>query len=300
MLALLPVFLALIALEAAFGYFTGRARFDARDTGSSLAMVAGNVVTGLALASFVGAAYYLASRVAIFHIPFTWWGLALCFFAEDLAYYWFHRTAHAQRWFWASHVVHHSSQFYNLATALRQTWTGNLSLSFAFWLPLMIVGFPPAMVVMFSGYSLIYQFWIHTETVGRLGPLEWVLNTPSHHRVHHAVNPRYLDTNFGGVLVIWDRLFGTFAQEVPSDRPRYGIVHQLDTFNPLRIAFHEWLAILSDLRGARTWRERWLYLFGPPGWSADGSRTTSRSIREAWLNEQAPTSDDRLALEAAS
>ena len=127
MLALLPVFLALIALEAAFGYFTGRARFGARDTASSLAMVAGNVVAGLALAGFVGAAYYLASRIAIFHIPLTWWGLALCFFAEDLAYYWFHRTAHAQRWFWASHVVHHSSQLYNLSTALRQTWTGNLS-----------------------------------------------------------------------------------------------------------------------------------------------------------------------------
>jgi sterol desaturase/sphingolipid hydroxylase (fatty acid hydroxylase superfamily) len=300
MLALLPVFLALIALEAAFGFFNGRARFGARDTASSLAMVAGNVVTGLALAGVVGAAYYFASRVAIFHIPFTWWGLALCFLAEDLAYYWFHWTAHTQRWFWASHVVHHSSQFYNLSTALRQTWTGNLSLSFAFWLPLMVVGFPPAMVVMFSGYSLVYQFWIHTETVGRLGPLEWVLNTPSHHRVHHAVNPRYLDMNFGGVLVIWDRLFGTFAQEVASDPPRYGIVHQLDTFNPLKIAFHEWLAILSDLRNARTWRERWLYLFGPPGWSADGSRTTSRSIRETWKSEQAPASDNQLALEAAS
>ena len=300
MLILVPVFLALIALEAAFGYFSGRARFGARDTASSLAMTAGNIAAGLALTGFVGGAYYLASRVAIFHIQFTWWGLALCFLAEDLAYYWFHRTAHNQRWFWASHVVHHSSQFYNLSTALRQNWTGNLSLSFAFWLPLMVVGFPPAMVVMFSGYSLIYQFFIHTETVGRLGPLEWVLNTPSHHRVHHAVNPRYLDRNFGGVLIVWDRMFGSFAAEIAADPPRYGIVHQLETFNPLKVAFHEWLAILADLRTAGTWRERWFYLFGPPGWSADGSRSTSRSIREAWLNEQAPTQDNRLALELAS
>jgi sterol desaturase/sphingolipid hydroxylase (fatty acid hydroxylase superfamily) len=300
MLAVVPVFLALIAIEAAFGYVTGRARFGARDTASSLAMTVGNILTGLALTGFVGGAYYLASRAAIFHIPFTWWGLALCFLAEDLAYYGFHRTAHGQRWFWASHVVHHSSQFYNLSTALRQTWTGNLSLSFAFWLPLMIIGFPPAMVAMFSGYSLIYQFFIHTEAVGALGPLEWVLNTPSHHRVHHAINPRYLDRNFGGVLIVWDRLFGSFAQEITADPPRYGIVHQLETFNPLKIAFLEWLAILADLRTAGTWRERWLYLFRPPGWSADGSRATSRSIREAWLNEQAPISDNRLALEAAS
>jgi sterol desaturase/sphingolipid hydroxylase (fatty acid hydroxylase superfamily) len=300
MALLFPVFLTMIALEAIYGHFTGRARFGGKDTVACLAMTVGNIATGLLLASFVTAAYYLASRIALFHIPFTWWGLVLCFFAEDLAYYWFHRTAHNQRWFWASHVVHHSSQFYNLSTALRQTWTGNLSLSFAFWLPLMIVGFPPAMVVMFSGYSLIYQFFIHTEAVGRLGPLEWVLNTPSHHRVHHAVNPRYLDRNFGGVLIVWDRLFGSFAQETAADPPRYGIVHQLDTFNPLSIAFQEWLAILSDLRTARTWRERSLYLFGPPGWSADGSRATSQSIREAWLNEQPPTSDNRLALETAS
>ncbi len=277
----LPYFGLLLALELAAAAFWGKARFAWRDSAASLSMGVGNVLAGLALAGFVAAAYVAASRIAPWHIPFTWWGLALCFLAEDLAYYWFHRTAHLRRWFWASHVVHHSSEHYNLTTALRQTWTGNLSLSFAFWLPLMAVGFPPAMVAMFSAYSLAYQFWIHTETIGRLGPLEWVLNTPSHHRVHHAVNPRYLDANFGGVLIVWDRLFGSFVAETAADKPRYGIVHPLGSHNPLIIAFHEWIAIGRDVAAARSWRDRALYVFGPPGWSPDGSRLTSKAIKSA-------------------
>ncbi len=286
MTAYWPYFLGLLAIELAVATFTRPARFAWRDSAASLATTLGNVLTGLALAGFVAASYGAAARLAIFHVPFAWWGLVLCFFAEDLAYYWFHRTAHLRRWFWASHVVHHSSEYYNLTTALRQTWTGNVSLSFVFWLPLMVVGFPPAMVMMFSAWSLLYQYWIHTELIGRLGPLEWVLNTPSHHRVHHAVNPRYLDANYAGVLIIWDRLFGTFVAEDPADKPRYGIVRPLGSFNPFTIAFHEWIAIGRDIFAARNWRERWLYLFGPPGWSPDGSRQTSRSIREAWMVEQ--------------
>jgi sterol desaturase/sphingolipid hydroxylase (fatty acid hydroxylase superfamily) len=179
-------------------------------------------------------------------------------------------------------VVHHSSRFYNLATALRQTWTGKLTLGAIFWLPLVLLGFPPEMVFLFTGISLIYQFWIHTEAIDRLGPLELVLNTPSHHRVHHAVNPRYLDANYGGVLIVWDRLFGTFVAERADDRPIYGIVKNIDTFNPVRIAFHEWAAIGRDLAQARRWGEAAGYLFGPPGWSPDGSRRTTRAIKAEW------------------
>jgi hypothetical protein len=190
--------------------------------------------------------------------------------------------------------VHHSSRRYNLSTALRQTWTGKLTLGFVFWLPLPLLGFPPEMVLTFTATSLLYQFWIHTEAIDRLPrALELVLNTPSHHRVHHAVNPRYLDANYGGVLIVWDRLLGSFVAERRDERPRYGIVKDIGTYNPLRIAFHEWLAIARDLRTARSPREAAGYLFGPPGWSLDGSRETSEMIRARWrasLAQQASSS----------
>jgi sterol desaturase/sphingolipid hydroxylase (fatty acid hydroxylase superfamily) len=138
------------------------------------------------------------------------------------------------RWFWASHVIHHSSQHYNLSTALRQTWTGFFSAAFLFRLPLFLIGFPPAMVFFCAGINLIYQFWIHTEVIGRMPAwFEAVMNTPSHHRVHHAVNPRYLDRNYAGVFIVWDRMFGTYQRERDDDRPCYGIVRQLGSFNVL-------------------------------------------------------------------
>jgi sterol desaturase/sphingolipid hydroxylase (fatty acid hydroxylase superfamily) len=212
--------------------------------------------------------------------------MVACFFAEDLAYYWFHRIAHERRFFWASHIVHHSSQHYNLTTALRQTWTGTLGLNFIFWLPMLYIGFPPAMVLMFSSISLVYQFWIHTELIDRMGPFEWIFNTPSHHRVHHATNAKYLDANYAGVLIIWDRMFGTFVPEDAKEKPHYGIVSQLGTFNPFRIAFHEWLGIWRDVTHAKSIKEVFGYVLGPPGWTPDGSRKTSASIKAEWAKRQ--------------
>jgi sterol desaturase/sphingolipid hydroxylase (fatty acid hydroxylase superfamily) len=148
------------------------------------------------------------------------------------------------------------------------------------------IGFPPLMIAFFSGLSLVYQFWIHTEAIDRMGPLEWVLNTPSHHRVHHATNPRYLDSNYAGVLIIWDRLFGTFVEETKADKPIYGVVSNIHTFNPFRIAFHEWIGMVRDVGQAKTWRERLNFAFGPPGWSPDGSRPTSASLKAAWRAKQ--------------
>ncbi|MEO1170774.1 MAG: sterol desaturase family protein, partial [Myxococcota bacterium] len=133
-----------------------------------------------------------------------------------------------------------------------------------------------------GGINLVYQFWIHTEAVDRLGPLEWVLNTPSHHRDHHGNNPRYLDANYGGIFIVWDRLFGTFVAEDREDPPRYGLVHQLNTFNPLRIAFHEYVDIFRDVAKARSLREVWGYVFGPPGWTPDGSRLTADDLKRSW------------------
>lgn len=282
-----PGFVLLIVAEMIYVRFAHKGRYQFADSAASLSMGLGNRIAGILLGGIVAGAYYWVSQHRLFDLGWTWPVLVACFLAEDLAYYWMHRVSHERRWFWASHVVHHSSQHYNLTTALRQTWTGVLGLSFIFWLPLLYIGFPPEMVLMFSAISLVYQFWIHTEVIDRLGPLEWVLNTPSHHRVHHAINPQYLDANYAGVLIIWDRLFGTFVAERKEVPIRYGIISQLGTFNPFRVAFHEWVGIARDVAGAKSIGSALGYMFGPPGWSPDGSRKTSASIKAAWARDQA-------------
>ncbi|MES1201358.1 MAG: sterol desaturase family protein [Pseudomonadota bacterium] len=282
----IPGFVLLIVAEMIYIRVTGRGRYEARDSAGSLMMGFGNQIMGLLLGGVAVAGYYLVYHFRLTTIPWTWWSMTLCFFGEDLAYYWFHRIAHERRWWWASHIIHHTSQHYNLTTALRQTWTGTLSLSWIFWLPLVWIGFPPEMVLMFSAISLVYQFWIHTETIARMGPFEWVMNTPSHHRVHHATNPKYLDANYAGVLIIWDRIFGTYVREDENEKPHYGVVSNLGTFNPFRVAYHEWIGIARDVASAKSMREVLGYMFGPPGWSPDGSRKTTRSIKAAWASRQ--------------
>lgn len=281
-----PAFIGLIAVELACVRFLRRGAYEVRDMAASLGMGLGNGLMKILAGGLAAGAFYWVSQFRLFEIPWAYWSLALCFLAEDLAYYWFHRFSHESRYFWASHVIHHSSQHYNLSTALRQTWTGSIACTFVFWLPLPLIGFPVEMIFLFSGLSLVYQFWIHTELIGKLGPLEWVLNTPSHHRVHHATNPQYLDRNYAGVLIIWDRLFGTFEPE--GEKPRYGILNNLGSFNPLRIALHEWVAIGRDLVSARSLRQAIGYLLGPPGWSEDGSRQTSAALKAAHAARRAP------------
>ena len=215
--------------------------YDLRDTGTSLTMGIGNVVINvgwkLVVVAIYAALYELTPLRLDPHNPLTWIAL---FFADDLAYYWFHRVSHESRVFWASHVVHHSSQHYNLSTALRQTWVPMTY--FPFWLPLPLLGFPVWMILLAQAWSLIYQFWIHTERIKRLPRwVEGVFNTPSHHRVHHGSNHQYLDKNYGGILIIWDRLFGTCEPE--GERVRYGLTTQLETFHPVRVAFHEYIAL---------------------------------------------------------
>ena len=188
----------------------------------------------------------------------------LLFFADDLAYYWFHRVCHESRVFWASHVVHHSSQHYNLSTALRQTWVPMTYLPF--WLPLLLLGFPPWMVLLAQSWSLIYQFGLHTERIGKLPRrLEAIFNTPSHHRVHHGANEQYLDRNYGGILVIWDRLFRSFEPE--GERVRYGLTTNIETFNLFQVAFHEYAALVPrPARHAARGATRWNVLLRGPGY----------------------------------
>jgi sterol desaturase/sphingolipid hydroxylase (fatty acid hydroxylase superfamily) len=238
--------------------------YDFEDTRTSLLMGTGNVVVNVAWKLAVVTIYAALYELTPLRLDAgEWWVWVLLFFGDDLAYYWFHRVSHESRVFWASHVVHHSSQHYNLSTALRQTWVPMTYLPF--WLPLLLLGFAPWMVLLAQSWSLIYQFFLHTERVGRLPrPLESILNTPSHHRVHHGANEQYLDRNYGGILVIWDRLFRSFEPE--GERVRYGLTTNIRTFNPVKVAFHEYGALWRDLRSARSWRVRWNLLLRGPGY----------------------------------
>lgn len=278
-----PFFILAIILEIVLARLgRAKANYEPKDTLVSLAMGLGSTVAGLATAGVVFAASLWVYQHRLFDIPMSAaWAWLAVFLLEDLTYYWFHRLAHERRFWWASHVNHHTSQHYNLSTALRQTWTGGVAGTWLLWLPLSFIGFPPAMVAIQKGISLVYQFWIHTEAIGRMPRwFEAVFNTPSHHRVHHARNPRYLDRNYAGILIVWDRLFGTFQPELDEEPCRYGVVKNLATFNLLRVAFHEWAAIGRDI--VRQPRHAVGWLFGPPGWSPDGSRETSDQIRARW------------------
>jgi sterol desaturase/sphingolipid hydroxylase (fatty acid hydroxylase superfamily) len=277
--------LAAVAVEATLGRLgLVRARYRLKDTLASIAMRFGNVGSNLLLAGLVFGGYAAAYELRVFTVsPSSPWAWLVLFVLDDFIYYWFHRISHESRFWWAAHVNHHSSQEYNLSTAVRQPWTGVLAGTWMPWIPLALLGFPPEMILTQQGFNLFYQFWIHTEAVRRMPAwYEYLFNTPSHHRVHHAANPRYLDRNYAGVLMVWDRLFGSFEAERDDEPPRYGIIHNISTYNPLRIAFHEWAAMGRDLRTARSARELLGFTFGPPGWRADGQGPTASNVRAAW------------------
>ncbi|WP_076260106.1 sterol desaturase family protein [Intrasporangium flavum] len=273
-LAAVPFFVLFIVVEVASLWFApddDEVGYEVRDTFTSLAMGLGSVGVGVlykAIQLVVYAALYELSPLRL--DTAIWWTWIVIFLAEDLAYYWYHRAHHEVRILWASHVVHHSSQRYNLSTALRQTWTpfGGVP----FWAPLALLGVPPWAIFLQQSISLLYQFFLHTERVGTLWrPVELVMNTPSHHRVHHGTNNAYLDRNYGGILIVWDRLFRSFEPE--GDRVVYGLTTQLRTYNPLVVATHEYASIWGDVRAARSWRDRVGYLMRGPGWRPGGRAT---------------------------
>jgi sterol desaturase/sphingolipid hydroxylase (fatty acid hydroxylase superfamily) len=196
-----------------------------------------------------------------------WLEWVALFVAQDLLYYGFHRASHRVRWLWAAHVVHHSSGRLNLSTAFRQSLMYPVAGMWVFWIPLAVIGFTPMQIVGIVLVNLAFQFFVHTQAIGKLGWLEYVFNTPSMHRVHHARNDRYIDRNYAGVLAIWDRLFGSYVEEDAEDRPVYGIVEPLDTYNPLKASFHEWISMARDFTQMRGWRQRCAALFAPPEWA---------------------------------
>lgn len=276
----IPVFTFFYLSETLFFIKRKLPYFTWKDSFTSLTMGLGYLGIAAIAAGFTLSLLSFFFEHRLFEIPRNWKTYVLFIFLEDLTYYVFHRVSHECRLWWVAHETHHSSEFYNFSTALRQTWTGPWY-GWIFWIPLVILGFPVEWIVLQSSISLIYQFFIHTELVKTLGPLEWVMNTPSHHRVHHGINPLYLDRNYAGIFIIWDRLFGTFEPEV--EKPLYGVTHPLKTYNPLFVGFHTWMELWTDLSQASCWGDRINYLLRPPGWSPRGDGELSTAIRAEYL-----------------
>jgi sterol desaturase/sphingolipid hydroxylase (fatty acid hydroxylase superfamily) len=210
--------------------------------------------------------------------PILYWAVLLIF--QDFLFYWLHRVDHYCRLFWAVHVTHHSSEEFNLTVGFRSSVFQPLY-RFMYFIPLSLLGFNPLDVMFMYAATQIYGILIHTKTVGKLGMIEWVMSTPSHHRVHHASNTRYLDKNMGMVFIIWDRLFGTFAKEDEQEKVVYGLTQNINTYNPITMVFHEWKAMRDDLKKDTTFKDKLYYMFGPPGWSHDGSKQTAKQMRDA-------------------
>lgn len=277
----IPFFIITVIIEVILTVKVKLEDYEFKDAATSITMGLGNVFIGLFTKGLIFGAFTFLYQYRIFTIPFVWWSWIILLFAEDFAYYWNHRIAHESRLFWASHVVHHSSTKYNLSTALRQTWSGSFY-TFIFWAPLAIIGFHPLMILTQMSISLLYQYWIHTELINKLPKwFEAIFNTPSHHRVHHATNPQYLDRNHAGIFIIWDKLFGTFEPEV--EKPVYGLVTNINTYNPIKVAFIEWYNMFTDVfKSKTTLGKKFLYFLKPPGWKHDGSGKLSTDLRKEW------------------
>jgi sterol desaturase/sphingolipid hydroxylase (fatty acid hydroxylase superfamily) len=266
LLLLFGVVVAAAVLEGLVLSFVRRTAYDWRAFAATLGDAVGRRAVdalGLSIAAPV-LAYAFEHRLQTLALG-TASAIAALFVGQEFCYYWYHRAAHRVRWFWATHAVHHSPNELTLASALRLGWTGKLSGTVIFFAPLVWLGFPPVAVAATLAANLLYQFWLHAPWLPKLGPFEWVFNTPTHHKVHHGSNPEYLDCNYGGVLIVFDRLFGTFV-DLRDDVPiRYGLTTPLRSHNPLWIAVHAWVALAQDLRTAPGFMPRLHVLFGPPG-----------------------------------
>jgi len=287
---LAPLFVATVVTLMVLEYVASRLAHlethDAKETAASFMIAIGNRIIRTLEAALVAVPFFLAYEHRLFAIdlasPLAWIGL---FLLVEFVYYWHHRASHTVRWLWATHSVHHSPTRFNLTAGIRLGWTGAISGHFLFYVPLALIGFHPLAIAAVLGANLAYQFFIHSELAPRLGPLEWILNTPTHHTVHHACNDACLDKNFGGTLIVFDRLFGTFAAPPGNEPLRYGLVGREPSHNPIAIVFSEWAAILEDLRNSHAGLAGWLpILFGPPRAKSDlkdDTKITARSPSKA-------------------
>lgn len=281
-LYVLPVFILAVVIEVIIARQKHLDLYYRKDTVASFWML---ILTGIVefvpkLLAFI--AFFYLHEISPFKdiIQRQWWAWVLLFFLDDFSYYWFHRMNHEVRLFWAGHVPHHSSVKLNFGTALRQG-VGERIHKFLFWLWLPLLGFDALMIFTMMAISLFYQFWVHTELVNKLPkPVEFIFNTPSHHRVHHASNIRYLDCNHAGVLIIWDRMFGTFSEEAEIEKPLYGLTNNINSYHPVTIATHEYASIIKDIKRARKLRDKLKYIFFAPGWSHDGEDKRAKTLRK--------------------
>lgn len=269
----IPVFFALLLIEIAWDLLAHKKRnkvYRLNDAVTNISCGITDQVTGVFAKLFtIGAYIFVFEQSAFFRVwewQSSWPAWIVCFLAIDLAYYWAHRLSHEVNLLWTGHVVHHQSEEYNLSVALRQGAFQKL-LTFWVYLPLAILGFPPEWFVTGMAINLLYQFWIHTEAVGKMGPLELLLNTPSHHRVHHGRDPKYIDRNHGGVFIIWDKLFGTFQRE--EEHPHYGITHPSNTFNAVEAHIQPFQRLFRELGAIGSFGDKLRFLLKPPGWYPD-------------------------------
>jgi len=277
----IPVFFALMGVEYLVARWQGRRLYRFNDAVTDLGCGIGQQVTGLFLKAVLFAGYIqVYEGFALFELPAgSPWTWLLAVIGIDFLYYWWHRLSHVVNFMWAAHIVHHQSEDMNFAVALRQAWFTSAT-AWIFYIPLALLGVPPLVFIAADAFSTLYQFWIHTETIGKLGPLENVLNTPSHHRVHHAINPHYIDKNYGAVLIVWDRLFNSF--QIENVRPVYGILKPFGSWNPVWANFHYWVEIARKARAAPGWGRKIAVWFAPPGWDpATGSSSPAPPVERA-------------------
>jgi sterol desaturase/sphingolipid hydroxylase (fatty acid hydroxylase superfamily) len=274
------VTLGAAVVEGLVQRFIFKRNYDWRSSLATVALLFGRVFTDLIpIAIAMPGAYWLYRHRLLEPSKYGVWQYVLLFFALEFVYYWWHRTSHRSRWFWTHHAVHHTPNELNLVAAARLGWTSRVMSTYVIFSPMAVLGFAPETIFAAYSLNLAYQFWVHTDWIPRLGPLEWILNTPSAHRVHHAGNLEYLDANYGGVTIVFDRLFGTYRAERDDVPIRFGLVKPLRSYNPLRLAFHQFIPLFSDLRGARSLSEVVGYLFGPPGWRPNGAGETTEDLR---------------------
>ena len=275
----IPIFFTMIAIEWAIAHKRGLKLFRLNDSLCNLFCGAGSQITGAVSAVLL---YMIFVWTYDNVTPMQWsenavWEWVLCVLLVDLGYYWFHRASHRVQIFWASHVVHHQSEEYNLSVALRQSWFGGL-LSWMFYWPLVLIGFPPTMVIAAKLINLLYQFWVHTRLISQVGIFEFVFVTPSNHRVHHGCDERSLDSNYGGILIIWDRMFGSFTPE--DTEPPYGTVKPLAHFSPLRANLDGWMTIGRMFSQSEGFLEKLQAFFAPPEWSPKKSEGYGNLLEE--------------------
>lgn len=284
----LPIALTASLIEALVLSRRQPGGYDWKAAGVSILDQIGHQFLAFLPLSLAAPVFALAWDHRIATVPLdTAWSFVLLFIGQEFFYYWYHRSAHRIRWFWATHAVHHSPNELNLSAAYRLGWTGKLSGSTLFYTPLAWLGFRPEVVLLTLSLNLLYQFWIHATWIPKLGWLEYIFNTPSAHRVHHASNVRYLDANYGGVLIVFDRLFGTYIPECAEEPCKYGLVKPITGYNLLQIEFHGWRDLIRDVRKSDSVSQALGYVFMPPGWRPDGNGGTTEDLRRQQLTGHA-------------